>query len=122
MREESDFLKWFEYANRDFSTANYLIEGNRIEDGLFFLQQAVEKALKSILIKKKKELIKTHDLIFLGRLVGLPKELLNYCEKITLAYSRNRYPDLEVIKINLDELDNYINQTREILEWVEKNI
>ncbi len=117
-----EYKKWLEHAKRDFSTANYLIDGKRIEDGLFFLQQSVEKALKAILIKRKKELIRTHDLIILGKLVNMPSKLINYCEKITLAYSRNRYPDLEDIKINMNEVDNYINQTREVIEWVEKII
>jgi HEPN domain-containing protein len=122
MVKKSDFLKWFEYANRDFSTANYLIEGNRIDEGLFFLQQSIEKALKALLIKNKKELVKTHDLIFLGKSICLPKELLNYCKEISLFYNSNRYPDIENMKTDADELDNYINNTREILEWVEKVI
>lgn len=122
MKREVSFVKWIGHAKRDFDTAKYLIDGKRIEEGLFFLQQSVEKALKAVLIKKKKELVKTHDLNFLGRAIDLPHELFEYFDEILLLYNSNRYPDIEEKEVSDEDIENYINNAREVLEWAEEVI
>lgn len=57
--------KWFEIANKDLDASLLLIREKKFEQGAFFLQQAAEKSLKSLLLKEKFKLIKTHDLILL---------------------------------------------------------
>ena len=50
-----EIKKWLEQAEKDFETAKYNLEGDKIEAGMFFLQQSVEKALKAVHIKKNKK-------------------------------------------------------------------
>ena len=47
-----DYEPWFVKALQDLDTAKYNIDGKKTDAGLFFLQQAAEKALKSLIIKK----------------------------------------------------------------------
>lgn len=70
-----EIKSWWESAKRDQETAEYLFEGKRYKESSFFCQQSIEKALKSIVIKKKKKLIKIHDLVKLAQLAGSMKSL-----------------------------------------------
>ena len=54
---------WWKQAERDLDTAKYLFEGSRFKESSLFCQQAVEKALKALLLKNKGEIIKVHDLV-----------------------------------------------------------
>ena len=96
MREE--YLNWWKQAKADLETAEFNADGKRFEAAAFFSQQAVEKGLKALYIKKFGELLKTHDLVLLGKKVGLPTELLELCKSITPAYIYTRHPDVESIK------------------------
>lgn len=64
---------------------------------LFFAQQAAEKALKSLQIKKFGGFKKVHDLVLLAKYVGAPEEVIENSEKITPFYTITRYPDVENI-------------------------
>ena len=44
--------KWWEKAKKDLVTAEYNLKGDMLDAAAFFAQQAVEKALKSLEIKK----------------------------------------------------------------------
>ena len=96
MREE--VKNWLEQAQRDLDTAQYLFAGKKYKDSSFYCQQAAEKSLKAVLISKKGELIKIHDLIKLSNLAGIDPLLKNDCKELTTVYIDARYPDT-----NLDE-------------------
>ena len=114
--------KWTEQAERDFDAAKYNIEGGKIEQGIFFLQQAVEKALKAVYIKKFKKLFRTHDLILLAKKINAPKNITEKCKELNPAYQYTRYPDIPQMD-NLDEIKNdLIKYSEEILTWAKKNI
>ena len=72
--------RWWKLAKDDLDSAEANFKIKKYYVCAFFSQQAVEKALKSLLLKKTKILIKIHDLVILGREVGLTKDLLNKCE------------------------------------------
>lgn len=95
---------WIEQAEKDLDTAKYNLKGEKIEAGFFFLQQAAEKALKAVYIKKFKELLKTHDLFLIAKKLESPKQILEYCKKLTPAYQYTRYPDVPQVE-NLEELE-----------------
>ena len=84
---------WLEKSDHDLVTAKVTLREGIYDASAFYCQQAIEKALKALYIKEFKQLIKTHDLYFLGKKVNLPSELLKICDEITSFYTETRYPD-----------------------------
>jgi len=117
-----EYKDWIEKAERDFSSANYNIEGGLLEEGAFFLQQSSEKALKALYIKRFKRLFRTHDLVVLAKGLKAPKEIVEFSKKLSPAYQYTRYPDI-VKKEELEsEINNLKNYSEEILKWVKKSL
>lgn len=113
---------WLGKARKDIETAEILMKNDRFEDSAFFSQQAAEKALKAVLLKRTKKIRKIHDLVELGRDVGLPDNLLEGAKMLTMAYIYSRYPDVEKEK-EMDRIaGDFLNIAREILKWVETKI
>lgn len=120
MNEE--IKRWMKQSNDDFDTAKYNFAGKKYSVAVFYCQQSVEKALKSLILDKKKQLIKVHDLVKLGKEINLPQNLLNYCKEITQSYIYSRYPDIKEPK-NMNVIaSNFLKYTEEILKWVKKQL
>jgi len=117
-----EYKIWMERAEKDLVAAKKSFDFDEYEWACFQVQQAVEKALKAMIIKKEKKLVKTHDLIFLAKEVKMPENLKNYCKEISLAYSYTRYPDAPKIEDIQDRVLDYIKQGGEILTWAKKNL
>ncbi len=120
MKEEVE--KWMKIARDDFDTAKYNLKGGKTSAGIFFLQQAAEKALKALLIKKEDRFPKIHDLIRLGKLAGVNKDLLVRCEILSFVYTETRYPDTEDGEYTKEEIEDYIIISEEIIKWVEEKL
>ena len=118
---EKEYSQWFAKAEKDLDTAKYLMKDERKEESLFFLQQAAEKALKAVYIKKFDKLLKTHDLFLLSREVKAPKEIQEICKKLTLAYQYTRYPDIAK-KNTEDEIEEFLSSTEDIIKWTKNNL
>ena len=69
MKEETK--NWIDSANKDLKKARDNFNIGNYDITSFLCQQAVEKALKSILIQRTNEFPKIHDLVRLGKLVGI---------------------------------------------------
>jgi len=119
MKEE--LKKWIEQAEKDFDTARYNLIGKKIGAAIFYSQQAAEKALKTLYIKKYKKLLKIHDLVLLARKVNAPKEIIVLCSKINPAYTDARYPDLSRDYSEKDAQE-IINFAEEVLKWTKKSL
>ncbi len=113
---------WLAQAKKDLDTAEYTFQGKYFEAAAFFSQQAVEKGLKALYIKKNGELFKTHDLVLLAKKTGLPEELVELCKTITPAYSYTRYPDVEKIPDMGKEAKELLSKAKRVVEWLEKNL
>ncbi|MBI2452487.1 HEPN domain-containing protein [Candidatus Pacearchaeota archaeon] len=117
-----EYNSWLKQAEKDLDTAKYNIDGRKLEAGAFFLQQAVEKALKALYIKKFARLIKTHDLVLLARELKVPQNLEEFCKKLTPAYQYTRYPDITK-EIDLEnKINEFMEYSKEIIKWVKKNL
>ena len=116
------YLDWWNQAVRDLDTAEYLFKGKRCKEASLFCQQAVEKGLKTVLLKNKKELIKIHDLVELGKLVNLGERFYNDCERLTGIYIDVRYPDMGSEEYSEDESENDLEIAKEILRTPTKSI
>ena len=117
-----EYKDWLKQAEKDLDTAKYNLDGNKTEAGFFFLQQSAEKALKAIYIKKFKELLKVHDLVILAKKLNAPKQILEYCTKLTPAYQYTRYPDVSKVDDLKEVQDDFILYSEEIIKWCKENL
>jgi HEPN domain-containing protein len=69
----ADERNWLNRAEHDLKTSKVNLEQKIYDAAAFYCQQSVEKALKALYIKQHSELVKAHDLNFLGRKVDLPQ-------------------------------------------------
>lgn len=92
MREETE--NWWKQANRDFRSAKRIMELGEYYVNAFLSQQAVEKALKALLIDRTGNFPRIHDIAELSRRVKAPL-------KIT---------------------EEILNSSLEILEWTKKEL
>lgn len=125
MKVKDDFVlekEWIKQAEDDLAVAGKSCVLEEYGWANFQIQQSIEKALKAVLIKVKKELLRTHDLVYLGKLVGLPKNFIEACKKITLFYVSTRYPDIMGKSLNVEETKGYLAIAEKILEWAKKKI
>ena len=119
MREETQI--WIKKAKEDLDTAKYNLDGGKVEAGIFFLQQSVEKILKAIYMESNNILLRTHDLVLLAKKVNAPKKILDLCKELGPAYLYTRYPDVPSEEdLNL-KADKFVSYTKEVLKWAEKN-
>lgn len=89
---------WYDLAESDYTDAIILLERKRYSGSLLHLQQAVEKVLKALYVKKHKQTPPhTHNLPHLCELVSLDmtKVDMKLLESLSLSYTRLRYPDLD---------------------------
>jgi len=124
MKEE--VKRWFDLARDDLSSAQVNFKNKQYYVCVFLCQQSVEKALKSLLIKKTGRLLKIHDLVILGKKVDLPSHLLEKCDKLNGVYLDTTYGDLggklPSQKFNKVNSTNFLKIAKELLRWLGKNI
>lgn len=124
MKEE--VKRWLKLAKDDLKSAQVNLKNKQYYVCAFLCQQSVEKALKSLLIKKTGKLIKIHDLLILGNKVDLPEHLLEKCDKLNGVYLDARYGDLggnlPSKKFKKKNSSEFLNTAKEVLKWSERNI
>ncbi len=124
MSEEAK--EWFNQAKDDFESAKYNLDGRKFSVVALLVQQASEKALKALFIKKFREIPKVHDLVFLAKKVDIPEKLFQHCKQLSPYYMQTRYPDAKGFRkqsdFSLEECQNSVNKCEEILKWIEKQI
>ena len=116
--------RWAARARYDLRTAQAMFKSGRWLYVLFCCQQAVEKMIKSIIIKKTGELApRSHDLTRLAGLAELEtsedqRELLL---DLTNYYIESRYPD-QISKLSARvssaSAKDFLKQTKEIMRWL----
>jgi len=94
MREE--VRDWFDGALKDLEMARLSLGSMIYNWALFTAHQAVEKALKALIIAKRRRVPpKTHDLVELVDVAGmsLEKDLMTELSELSPYYSISRYPN-----------------------------
>lgn len=88
---------WLKTAEKDFETAGLILDsGNNLHHCLFFCHLVIEKHLKALVVKRKREIPpKTHDLEFLANKVDLdlPVNELDFLTEMNQFVLEARYPD-----------------------------
>lgn len=123
---KNEISLWTQMAKDDLDSAKVNFDNKRYYVCAYLSQQAVEKALKALLIKKFKEIIKTHDLVFLAKKVGLSQDIISKCELINGIYIETKYGSLDneipSKKFNKVNSEEYFKTAKEIVLWIIKNI
>ncbi len=88
--------KWAERAQYDLDTADAMFKAGRHVYVLFCCQQAVEKALKAVIVRKTGEMPpRIHNLLRLAETAGMEstQEQVHFLTKLSGYYIQSRYPE-----------------------------
>ena len=115
----------FNIAKGDFDTAVAISksENVRLENAFFMAQQAIEKALKALLVSHEVSVPLVHDLGAL--LAKIPDSLdppYGYELNDLNQYATIRRYEEGSYQVSNEELQTVLTKTSEILNWVENNI
>lgn len=92
MRPEAQ--AWWTQGEHDLEAARRMLEAGVFFAAAFLCHQAAEKWLKAVYIETKRELPpKTHNLVELGKLLGVPEEVMHALRLLNPEYVASRYPD-----------------------------
>jgi HEPN domain-containing protein len=124
---EQETAYWRNLAIKDLQFASRLIarEEEEMLYCLFFLHLALEKIFKAHIVKQTKQLpAKTHNLLLLAEIgrVSLSEEQIDFCGRINLYNIESRYPNLFIPSPTLQKAKEYFEQTKEILEWLVRQL
>ena len=130
MTKEEKVQHWIDLADRDFSTAEYLINGGHNLYVGYLCHQAIEKIFKAYYAKIKEETPPfTHDLEGLAEKTGLfdvmNEEQKNFIETLNPLNIEARYPQYKskIAQILTNEItQNILDNTKEILQWTKQKI
>lgn len=119
------FQVWLDKAEYDIDTAKAMLDTGRYNYVAFMLQQTIEKVLKAIYVKKFNEVpIKTHNLVFLAKKVGIEidEETEDFLESLFIDYLTVRYPDVGEYNITKDDAEKLYQKSMEVFLWLKKLI
>jgi HEPN domain-containing protein len=128
---ESDFLaearRWLALAQRDLDTAAANLGIGIFHAARFFCQQAVEKALKAVLLLRTRRCPpRLHALEQLLDEVGGPQEFRPELVRLTQDYLLTRYPDVEPVepsrRHDREDAERGLKAAKELLAWAEGQV
>jgi len=116
---------WKKQAEEDLKTAETNLKQKIYYAAAFFAHQSAEKILKAVCIKKFKELIKVHDLVFLARKADATGEIVNGCRFLNKAYIEARYPsDIRTPSdvFSKEDAEKCISIAKGVYQWAEAKL
>ena len=119
MRKEVQ--NWLDQATDDFDGAEFNFHGGKYSIAAFLWQQAVEKALKALLIEKTARFPRIHDLTKLARLLEAPKDIVTRCSRINPAYTASRYPDIPK-QYSEEDCEKLLADSKVVLKWIKERL
>ena len=95
--KEKQLKYWKDIAIDDLESVDYLFEGKKYVQALFFAHLALEKILKALWVKGNVENFppKTHNLIYLyeNSNIELSEEQTDFLQTMNIYQIEGRYPD-----------------------------
>lgn len=127
---EKDVKIWVEIAEEDLDTAICCFENKKLIWSVVMCQQAMEKILKALYAQKTEQMPeKTHNLIKLSQNAEIidecNEETIVLFNKLLLYYLGSRYPDKRARlqkECSYDFVENVINKTKEVFQWVKRKL
>ncbi len=125
VREEA--YDWLEEARADLARARRALEGADYSISCFFSQQAIEKALKAIIIGLVRQRPPhMHDLTALYQMakpaLELPDELVELLPEVSQYYATARYPNAGLRRPSLSFSRTQAQRALEVAERVLKHV
>lgn len=118
---DKQILYWRTSAEEDWTAGQFLLKGNRIRHGLFFVHLAVEKILKAHVCKTIRDLApRTHNLTRLAETakLALNDSQLDCLAELNQFNIEGRYPDSLMPVPSPREAKEYFLRAGEIYEWL----
>jgi len=84
---------WMRQAENDLEWARHSLAGGFFAQTCFIAQQAGEKALKAYCFFKGYDVVRTHSLFQIVRILGEDGVLEQHAKELDLYYVSGRYPD-----------------------------
>ena len=122
MTVEEQIKLWQKGAWEALESAELLFDNRHHTYSLFFCHLAVEKMVKSLVMKKTGELApKIHNLIRLAELaeLELPDERLDDFGALNRFNLAGRYVE-SIGQSNREATEYWVKQTKTIMEWLQK--
>jgi HEPN domain-containing protein len=115
---------WTDQAEYDLETARAMLASGRYLYVLFCCQQAVEKALKAMIVARTGALPpRVHNLVRLAEVakVELGRDRLRFLGELSAYYIQSRYP--EEIKaagssVSQELADEIMNSAEQTIQWI----
>jgi HEPN domain-containing protein len=116
---------WTKGAEDDLLTAGLLIREKRILHGLFFCHLVIEKAIKAHVVRTYGEVApRSHNLIYLSEKTDLAFD--NETEiflGILMKYQlQGQYPDYNPNLPDILKVNEYLEKTKTLLEWLKERL
>ena len=126
MPDSMRYNDWLDKAKADLSAAKILFEHKGHNSIVcFHCQQAIEKALKSFILKNNLQLIEGHSLVYLcKKSAGIDIKMKQYikdCAFVNQFYLETRYPADVPLKVDDSDAQDCIDIAQSILEEVNGN-
>jgi len=116
---------WINGADEDIVTADLLIREKRTLHGLFFCHLVIEKAIKAQVVQKIVDVApRTHNLIYLSEKAELEFDdsTLIFLGILMKYQLQGRYPDYNPVLPDQLKVNEYLNKTKEILQWLKMKL
>ena len=125
MRPEVE--NWWHQAQIDHSSAETALGNGLFYVCAFLSEQAAQKALKALYMSKERALApRTHNLVELGRLVGIDDVLMIELRHLSPHFILTRYPDAAG-GVPADLYDEErgresVTRSKRVIEWVRNRL
>ena len=120
-----DPREWLNRARSNLARAKVLVPGGYLEDQCFDAQQAAEKAIKAVMIKRDIDFPYIHDLARLLLILEARGEhvphTIRQAAKLTQYAIHTRYPGLEE-PVSQAEYQEAIAIAEAVVRWVEERL
>jgi len=116
--------QWAEKARYDLDTASAMLDSGRYVYVLFCCQQAIEKMLKAIIVKRTGEMPpRIHNLMRLAdrATVSIDEDQAGLFRNLSNLYVDTRYPEEDAaISAEIDEprARAALEETEEVVQWL----
>ena len=119
---------WTDAGDYDLKSAKAMQKTGRYVYTAFLCQQALEKYLKAMYLKKtSKEAPRTHNLVYLAGLIELEltEERLELLTELTSYYIEGRYPDYKHKvsgTVSKGKAAEMLARTRGVVRWLKSSL
>ena len=114
---------WRTTAENDIETAAILISSGKYIEGMFFCHLSIEKIIKALVVKQIENIpFRSHDLFYLAdqAKLELTEEQSDFMQILMKYQLEGRYPEYYPKVPSAEKINDYLCQTKELLQCYSK--